>query len=54
MGPGEEGLEPCTLALAKEFHILEPFPTGQQGTQSTVLEWCDDHYALLRRVLARR
>ena len=33
MRQGEEGLEPGALALAKEFHILEPFPAGQQRTQ---------------------
>jgi hypothetical protein len=27
---GEEGLKPGALALAKEFHVLEPFPAGQQ------------------------
>ena len=32
MGQGEEGLPPGVLALAKEFHVLEPVPTGQQGT----------------------
>jgi hypothetical protein len=31
MRQGEERLEPCLLALAKEFHILESFPTGQEG-----------------------
>ena len=31
MRQSEEGLEPCLLALAKECHILEPFPAGQQG-----------------------
>jgi hypothetical protein len=27
---GAEGLKPGSLALAKEFHVLEPFPAGQQ------------------------
>ena len=27
-------MEPLALTLAKECHILEPFPTGQQGTHS--------------------
>jgi hypothetical protein len=31
MRQGEEGLEPRALALAKECHILETFPTGQEG-----------------------
>jgi hypothetical protein len=30
---GEEGLEPRALALAKEVHILEACPTGQEGAQ---------------------
>jgi hypothetical protein len=33
MRQGEEGLEPCTFALTKELHVLEPFPAGQEGTQ---------------------
>ena len=28
MRQSQEGLQPGALALAKEFHILEPFPTG--------------------------
>ena len=31
---GEEGLKPRALALAKEFHVLEPFPAGQQRAYS--------------------
>jgi hypothetical protein len=27
-------LEPGALALPKECHVLEPFPTGQQGAHS--------------------
>jgi len=34
MGQGKKGLEPGALALAKEFHVLEPFSTRQEGTQS--------------------
>jgi hypothetical protein len=30
MRQGQEGLQPCLLALAKECHILEPFASGQQ------------------------
>ena len=32
MGQSEEGLEPGALALAKEFHVLEPFAAGQKRT----------------------
>ena len=31
MRQGQEGLQPYLLALAKELHLLEPFPTGQEG-----------------------
>ena len=33
MRQGKERLEPCLLALAKEFHILESFPASQEGAQ---------------------
>jgi hypothetical protein len=32
MGQSKEGLEPGVLALAKEFHGLEPFSAGQKHT----------------------
>jgi hypothetical protein len=32
MRQSQEGFEPGALALPKEFHVLEPFPAGQQGT----------------------
>jgi hypothetical protein len=34
MGQGKKGLEPGELALPKEFPILEPFSSRQEGTQS--------------------
>jgi hypothetical protein len=33
MGQSEESLEPGAFALAKEFHVLEPFPAGQECAQ---------------------
>jgi hypothetical protein len=33
MRQSKEGLEPGAFALAKEFHVLEPFPTGQERAQ---------------------
>ena len=34
MGQSEKRLEPCLLTLAKELHVLKPFPAGQQRAYS--------------------
>jgi hypothetical protein len=30
MQQGEKRLQPCLFALAKEFHVLESFPTSEE------------------------
>jgi len=51
MRQGEEGGQPGALALAKQLHILEPFPTRQQGTQGN--DQASEQERLLRPLNAR-
>jgi hypothetical protein len=55
MGQSEAGLEPGTRALAKEFHVLEPFSAGRKRTHGN--DQASEEVVLLRplntRILSR-